>query len=95
MGTNPAEPQTLTVEEAAARLGISRTLAYELAKTGRLPAPVIRLGRRLVVTRRALERVLAGEPQPPDVPHATEGAIDPSHGESLAPRGGVGIGAGA
>lgn len=61
MRAEQAEPLTMTVEEAAARLGISRTLAYELAKANRLPAPVLRLGRRLVVSRLALERVLAGE----------------------------------
>lgn len=53
---------TLTVEEVAARLGISRTLAYALARAGRLPTPAFRLGRRLVVSRLALERVLNGEP---------------------------------
>ncbi len=62
------KPQTLTVEEAAERLGISRTLAYELAKADRLPAPVFRLGRRLVVSRLALERVLRGGVERPVVP---------------------------
>ena len=61
MGTNEASRCTLTVEEAAARLGISRTLAYELARTGRLPVPVLRLGRRVLVSKLALERVLAAE----------------------------------
>ena len=54
-------PLTFTIDEVATRLGISRTLAYELAQRGALPAPVIRLGRRLVVGRVALERALAGE----------------------------------
>jgi excisionase family DNA binding protein len=53
---------TLTIEEAAERLGVSRKHAYELAAADRLPVAVIRLGRRLVVGRAALERVLAGEP---------------------------------
>ncbi len=61
MRTNDANRATMTVEEAAERLGISRTLAYELASTGRLPAPVLRLGRRIVVPRLALERVLNAE----------------------------------
>jgi excisionase family DNA binding protein len=51
---------TLTVEEAARRLGISRKHAYGLAAADRLPVPTIRLGRRLVVPRLALERLLAG-----------------------------------
>lgn len=61
MGTHDADRSTLTVEEAAARLGISRTLAYELARAGRLPVPVLRLGRRVVVSRMALDRVLAAD----------------------------------
>ena len=61
MQEHKAEPRTLTIEETARLLGISRTLAYELASTDRLPVPVIRLGRRLVVSRAALERVLTGE----------------------------------
>jgi excisionase family DNA binding protein len=44
---------TLTVEEAGARLGISRTLAYELVRRGDIPS--IRLGRRALVPIRALE----------------------------------------
>jgi len=61
MGTHDADRSTLTVEEAAARLGISRTLAYELARAGRLPVSVLRLGRRVVVSRMALDRVLAAD----------------------------------
>ncbi|MDP9072090.1 MAG: helix-turn-helix domain-containing protein [Actinomycetota bacterium] len=48
---------TLTVEEAAGVLGISRGLAYELVSRGELPH--IRLGRRIVVPRRALEGLLS------------------------------------
>lgn len=39
---------TITVEEAARRLGIGRTLGYELAQRGELPG-ALRLGRRFVV----------------------------------------------
>ncbi len=49
----------LTVEEAAGMLRISRGLAYEMVRTGRLPS--IRLGRRLLVPRSALERMLEGD----------------------------------
>lgn len=48
---------TLTVPEAAATLGISRALAYELIARGELPN--LRLGRRIVVPRLALERLIA------------------------------------
>jgi len=54
------ERLTLSVEEAAAKLGISRNLGYQLAKTGQLPG-VIRLGqRRIVISRVQFERFLAG-----------------------------------
>ncbi len=42
----------ISVPEAAELLGISRGLAYELARVGQLPS--LRLGRRLVVPRAAL-----------------------------------------
>ena len=44
------------VTEAAELLGISRRLAYELARAGGLPA--LRVGRRLVVPRAALLTLL-------------------------------------
>ncbi len=55
------ERGTLTIDEVAVALGIDRGTAYRLAKTDRLPVPVIRLGRRMVVGRVALDRVLAGK----------------------------------
>jgi len=57
-------PATVTIGEVAARLGIARSTAYELAAADRLPVPVIRLGRRMVVARAALDRVLDGESAP-------------------------------
>jgi excisionase family DNA binding protein len=50
---------TVTVEEAAELLGISRTLAYELVGRGELPH--LRLGRRrIVVPLKALEALVDG-----------------------------------
>jgi len=49
---------TLTVEQAGRELGISRNSAYEAAKRGDIPT--IRIGRRILVPRLALERMLAG-----------------------------------
>ena len=46
----------LSVAEAAKALGISRTLAYELVARHELP--FLRLGRRIVVPRHALEELL-------------------------------------
>ena len=71
METSRAERRTLTIPEVAARLGIARSTAFALAKRDALPVPVIRLGRRLVVSRELIERLLAGES--PDGP-ATDGA---------------------
>jgi excisionase family DNA binding protein len=53
------ERSTMTVEEAAEVLGISRTSAYECVRRGELRA--IRLGRRLVVPRLVVDQLLAGE----------------------------------
>ena len=61
MRTGASPRLTLTIEEVAAALGIDRSTAYDLAARDDLPVPVIRLGRRLVVGRAALERVLAGD----------------------------------
>jgi excisionase family DNA binding protein len=47
---------TYTLTEAASRLGISRALAYEAAQRGELP--VCRIGRRVLVPRAALLRLL-------------------------------------
>jgi len=59
------EPLTMTVGEAARKLGISRASAYELARRGELPGAT-RLGGRVVVSRRQLERVVNGEPEQGD-----------------------------
>jgi excisionase family DNA binding protein len=56
----------LSVTEAADMLGISRGLAYELVARGELPS--LRLGRRIVVPRRALETLLDA---------AVEAPVDP------------------
>ena len=60
MTTQQSPRQTLDIPEVARALGIDRSTAYALAKEDRLPVPVIRLGRRIVVSRAAVERVLAG-----------------------------------
>ncbi len=56
-------PEVLTVEEAGAFLRIGRGLAYDLARryvatNGADGLPVVRLGRRLVVPKRQLQRLL-------------------------------------
>ena len=63
MTTLSIEPATVTVEEAAHILGISRNLAYQLAGEGQLPG-AFRLGRRIVVSLKFLTSYLekGGEP---------------------------------
>ena len=53
---DPPERATLTVNEAAAILGISRTTAYESVRRGEIPAR--RFGRRVVILRHELEQLL-------------------------------------
>ncbi len=59
------ESKTLSVTDAAQMLGVSKNLAYKLVAEGNFPAPIIRLGRRIVVARAAVEKLLSGEvPRP-------------------------------
>lgn len=53
---------TMTVIEAAKRLGIGRNQAYEAAGRGEIPS--IRIGNRILVPTAALERMLAGGVRP-------------------------------
>ena len=48
--------RTITIEEAASQLGLSRNAAYDAAKRGDLPT--IRMGRRLLVPRVPFEALL-------------------------------------
>ncbi len=50
----------LSVREAARRLGIGETTAYEWARRGDLPG-LVKLGGRLYVRATVLERFIAGE----------------------------------
>ena len=49
--------KTMTVEEAAQCLGLSRNTAYQGVRTGAIPA--IRVGRRILIPTHALESLLA------------------------------------
>lgn len=52
------ERETLNLPDAFKVLGISRPVGYELARRDKLPVPVIHLGRRMVVSKRALNALL-------------------------------------
>ena len=58
---SPPISETVSVEVAAARLGLSRSKAYELARQNALPVPVLRFGRKMAVPARALDRLLLVE----------------------------------
>lgn len=49
---------TTDVETAGAILGIGRTKAYELAKTGHFPVKLLHIGRRYLVSVPALLKLL-------------------------------------
>lgn len=55
-----ADSLTMTIPEFAKAVGISRGLAYELAQRDALPVPVIKMGRRMVLSRKAVEALLSG-----------------------------------
>ena len=48
--------QTISIDEVAERLGISRNLAYDAARRGDIPT--IRIGKRYLVPVAAFERLL-------------------------------------
>ena len=54
---NEHESMTITVQEAAKLLGISKNLCYDAVARGQIPA--VRVGRRLLVPRLALQNLLA------------------------------------
>ena len=55
---------TVTIPTAGRMLGLSRGASYEAAKRGDLPG-LLRIGRRLMVSKAALHRALDNGWQPP------------------------------
>ncbi len=55
------ESQTISVPTAGRLLSISRVTAYKAAKSGQLPT--IRMGRRILVPKAAIEKMLQVEPK--------------------------------
>ncbi len=74
----------LSVGEAATALGTSRSTLYRAIKAGTFPLPVLVVGRRMRIARRAVDRVVAvlapGEPGPDasSLPSGPHGRIAPS-----------------
>ncbi len=61
MGELPEEKLLLSVRDCVVILGVSRNLIYAACHRGELPT--LRIGRRLLIPRRALEKLLS-EPKP-------------------------------
>ena len=61
MKTNNEDCLTISIEQAAKKIGISRNLAYRLFREKKLPG-VIELGpKRMVVSAAAIEKLLRGD----------------------------------
>ncbi len=56
------ERATLTVQQLAHVLGVSRNTIYEMIRTNELPVAPIRLGRRIVFSRTKVEEFLGRDP---------------------------------
>jgi excisionase family DNA binding protein len=54
------EQRTQTIAETAKELGIGRNQAYEAARRGEIPT--IRIGKRILVLKEPLKRMLEGSP---------------------------------
>jgi excisionase family DNA binding protein len=52
------EPKTQTIDEAAKELGIGRNQTYAAARRGEIPT--IRIGKRILVLKAPLKRMLEG-----------------------------------
>ena len=57
-----ALPATVDIPTAAQALSIGRTLAYQLARTGQFPVPVLRLGSRYRIVTSGLLAALGIAP---------------------------------
>jgi excisionase family DNA binding protein len=69
--SKPPKP-LLSVEEAAVLLGETRSTLYRAIKAGSFPLPIFRIGQRIRIPRRSVERLLAGLPLiPPEDVHQT------------------------
>jgi excisionase family DNA binding protein len=51
------DPEVLTVDEAAKVLRVGRSTVYDAIKRGEVPC--VRVGRRLLISRRVLDKLLS------------------------------------
>lgn len=62
------ERLTINIPEFCELTGISKNLGYALAKQDRLGVKVIHLGKRMVLSRRAVLALLEGDGKPESIP---------------------------
>ncbi len=62
----PYSPDFLDLYEWCARTGDSYSAVVERARTGTMPVPVVRSGRRFLIPRKAYNRLMGGETAAPD-----------------------------
>jgi predicted DNA-binding transcriptional regulator AlpA len=55
------QTRVYTIEQVGTMLGLSRNSAYSAARDGTLPVAVIKIGRRLMVSKAALDKFLGIE----------------------------------
>ena len=63
--TSKSPKPLLSVEEADDLLGENRSTLYWAIKGGTFPLPIFRIGQRIRIPRRSVERLLAGLPLTP------------------------------
>lgn len=65
-GTAAAKLQTMSFDELSDVLGVSTPTLRRLAKEGRLPVPIIRIGRQHKFSRRVVEDLLSRQQEDGD-----------------------------
>ena len=63
--TSKSPKPLLSVEEATVLLGETRSTLYRAIKAGNFPLPIFKIGQRIRIPRRSVERLLAGLPLTP------------------------------
>lgn len=63
-----SKAETLTLYDLASLWSVSYTTVWELARRDALPVPVIRVGRRYLVSRIAYEAVMSAQHQADSTP---------------------------
>jgi excisionase family DNA binding protein len=71
----PVQSLTLTIPQAARLLGISISKTYEAARAGQLP--IIRIGTRVLISRKRLEDLVNGIEQSVENGHGADRQLEP------------------